>query len=99
MKEKILEIVIGSPPDYEELVVFIEANDRSVRELLHHNANNLSHKKSRTEIINGLEIALLHKEEGPARVKIKFLEGVQEQEYAFDEFMRILEKAKEALLK
>lgn len=99
MKEKILEIAIGSPPDYEELVAYIEANDRSVRELLHHNANNLSHNKSHTEMVNGLEIALLHKEEGPDKVKIKFLEGVQDQEYSFDEFMRVLTKAKEALLK
>ena len=99
MKEKVLEVAIGSPPDYEELVAYIQANDRSVRELLHYNANKLSHKKPRTEIVNGLEIALLHNEEGLDKVKIKFLDGVQDQEYSFDEFMRVLTKAKEELLR
>jgi hypothetical protein len=98
MKEKILEIVIGSPPEYEELVAYIQANDRSIYELLYRNSGNSSRKKSRTEVVNGLDIALLHQEEGPEKVKIKFLEGIQEQEYAFDELMSILKKAKEALL-
>jgi len=99
MKEKVLEVEIGSPPDYEELVAYIQANDRSVRELLHQNANDLSYKEPHTEIVNGLEIALLHQEEGPDKVKIKFLDDVQGQEYSFDELMKVLKKAKEALLR
>ena len=99
MKERVLEVEIGSPPDYEELVAYVSANDRSIGEVLQYNSDNPSNNESRTEIICGSEIALIHKEEGPDKVKVKFLEGIQDQEYAFDDLIQALEKAKEALLR
>lgn len=94
--KKVLEIEIGSPLEYEELVAYISLNDKSIVELL--NSSNPTDNKSHTEIVNGVEVALLHKEEGPDKVKIKFLEGIQEQEFSFDDLMQALQKAKEALL-
>ncbi|MEL6413010.1 MAG: hypothetical protein AAFQ08_02700, partial [Bacteroidota bacterium] len=59
----------------------------------------IADNESYTELVNGVDIALLHKEEGPDKVKVKFLEGIQEQEFAFDDLMQALQKAKEELLR
>jgi hypothetical protein len=97
MSRDILEIEEGSPLDYEELVVYIMAREKSLVELV---KKNMEHPPDKPYIECGtdLEIALLHQEEGPDKVKIKFLEGIQEQEYAFDDLIQVLQKAKEALL-
>ena len=97
MSKDVLEIEEGSPLDYDELVVYVMAREKSLAKLVQQNIENPPEEPS-IEYSNDLEIALLHKEEGPDKVKIKFLEGIQEQEYAFDEFIQILEKARETLL-
>ncbi len=98
MNRDTLEIEEGSPIDYDELVVYVMARENSLAKLVQQNIENPL-KGPSVEYGSDLEIALLHKEEGLDEVKIKFLEGVQDQEYSFDEFMRVLAKAKETLLK
>ena len=98
MNRNILEIEEGSPIDYDELVVYIMAREKSLAKLVQQNIEDPP-KRPSIEYSNDLEIALLHKEEGLDKVKIKFLDGVQDQEYSFDEFMRVLTKAKEELLR
>ena len=97
MNREILEIEEGSPLDYDELVVYIMAREKSLAGLVKHNKK-FPPKESYTECCNDLEIALLHKEEGPEKMRIKFLEGVQNQEYDLDNFIRILKKAKKKLM-
>lgn len=97
MDRSILEIEEGSPLDYDELVVYVMAREKSLAELV---KKNMEHPPDKPHIECGtdLEIALLHKEEGPDKVKVKFLEGIQDQEYAFDDLIQVLKKAKAALL-
>jgi len=95
--KKVLEIEEGSPIDYEELVVYIVARERPIDEIMDE-INQAASGKSSVVYGNDSDIILLHKEEGPDKVKVKFLEGIQDQELAFDDLIQALQKAKETLL-
>ena len=71
--KKNYQLVIGSPPNYEEITI-------SVR-------------------INGEEICILQKEEGPDKIKIEFFDEPIETEIYYDIFIKALQEAKEELLK
>ena len=92
MEKKIYEVQIGSPPDYEELVGYIYLSNESISGRIKNYKR--SHKPS-IYYIESEEIAIITKEEGPDKVKIKFSEYTTQNELELDELMEAIKKAKE----
>lgn len=91
MKKKVYEVEIGSPPDYEELVAYLYYGD-SLGNILHNNAKKMDDFRRD-------DVAILTKEEGPDKVKIKFSEYALKNELNVDELLKAIKEAKEELLK
>ena len=75
----------------EELVAYLYYGD-SLGDILYKNV----------EITNDFkreEIAIVHKEEGPDQVKIKFSDYALKNEMYVDDLLKIIKEAKEELLK
>ncbi len=93
MKKKVYEVVIGSPPEYDELVAYLYYGE-SLKDAL-------EDEESNEEIINldRYEIAILTKEEGPDKIKIRFSEYATKNDLNIDELLKVIKNAKEELLK
>lgn len=93
MKQKnIYEIEVGSPPDYEEVVVYIYTNMQSLEKVSCRDTGKT------VEYCTRDEVAFLHQEEGKDRVKIKFSDYVVRKELYLDDLLKALEEAKKLLI-
>ncbi len=97
IKKNIYEIEIGSPPDYEELVAYIYLSDKSIADIIERRKNKQSRPSD--DYVESEEIALLHKEEGPDKVKIRFSEYAAQNDLDVDKVLKVIKEAKEELLK
>jgi hypothetical protein len=89
--KNVYETEIGSPPDYEELVAYVYYGN-SFGDVLY---NNVEMPRNFTRH----DVAILTKEEGPDKVKIKFSEYVTQNNLNVDELIEAIKVAKEELLK
>ncbi len=94
----VLEVEIGDLPDYEELVAFIHENERSIADAMKKVRGNFPSEPS-VECISAIEVAMLHKEKGPDKVKVRFSKEAAGREYDYKELIKTLSYAKEELLK
>ena len=97
MKRETYEVEIGSPPDYEELVAYIHTSEKPLKHVVY-KKNKLSDEQSVYYVYRD-EVAILDKEEGPNKVRIKFSKYVLKNEMYVDDLLKVIKEAKEELLK
>jgi hypothetical protein len=99
MKKRVLEAEIGSPVDYERLVAYIYANEVSLQEVLQLSPEEYNKKWGPgSHYFQGDEVAIIHQEEGPDKLKVRFTEYAAQQDWDLDELLGVIQQAKDALV-
>lgn len=99
-KKNVYEVEIGDLPEYEKLVAFIYISDKSIASLMKRvESKGLNENEYHIDDVNSEEIAMISREEGIDKMKIRFSKYASKNDLDLDEFMNAIEKAKRALSK
>lgn len=99
-KKNVYEVEIGDLPEYEKLVAFIYISDKSIASLMKRvESKRLNDNEYHIDDVNSEEIAMISREEGKDKMKIRFSKYASQNDLDLYEFMNAMEKAKRALSK